>query len=204
MTTSSAATMPDDDPQPVRGSDPLVAARTLKTAMKKMERLENGLRRAHESIATVRDDLSTIQRALDLAPVPTRRQRHPAPAPIGPEPTVHDLSMNEVGNHRAVAIFDGAKEVRMSAMLKDFLAILAADDEMSPDDLVGSKTFKRLRVLMEKKWVGHAFDRHAISQLLWRLRCALDDAGLDRRLIQISRAGARLRLKRAPAGIGEG
>jgi len=202
MATSSAATMPDDDPQPARGSDPLVAARTLKTAMKKMERLENGLRRAHESIATVRDDLSTIQRALDLAPAPARRKRHPAP--IGPEPTVHDLSVNEVGNHRAVAIFDGAKEVRMSAMLKDFLATLAADDEMSPDDLVGWKTFKRLRVLMEKKWVGHTFDRHAISQLLWRLRCALDGAGLDRRLIQISRAGARLRLKRAPAGIGEG
>jgi len=200
MATSLAATMPDDDPQPIRGADTPVAARTLKTALRKMARLENGLRRAHESIATVRDDLSTIQRALDLAPARTRRRRRPAP--LGPEPTAHDLSLKKVGN-RAVAIFDGANEGRMSATLRDFLAILAADDEMSPDDLVGWKTFKRLRVLMEK-WVGHAFDRHAISQLLWRLRCALDGAGLDRRLIQISRAGARLRLKRAPAGIGEG
>jgi hypothetical protein len=55
--------------------------------------------------------------------------------------------------------------------------------------------------LLEKR-LDRKFDRHAISQLLYRLREALKAIDNGRSLIESSPAlGARVRLKRRPAAL---
>ena len=128
---------------------------------------------------------------------PARLHSQPrAATSTGPALTVQDFRMEEVGNGRFVATFDNAMRVALSATLGELSAILAVDDAASPDDLVGWKSFQRLADSLGKR-LGRKLSRHALSQMLWRLRESFAAASLERRLIDSAHGlGARLRLKR--------
>lgn len=173
--------------------------RTLKGAIKNAERLGERRRKDQEEIEELCWILYKFENLLQQ-----RAHLDPPPAatPKGPAPTVEDLRMEEVGQGRAVVTFDNAKRVNLSPTLKALIAILAADEGVSPDALVAWKSFERLAELLEKR-LDRKFSDHALSQLLWRLRESLGAAGLDRDLVE-SRPGlgARLRLKRgSPAAL---
>jgi hypothetical protein len=81
------------------------------------------------------------------------------------------------------------------------IAILANGQDDSPDELVAWKSYPHMAESLEKR-LRRSFDRHAVSQLVLRLRDKLTEAGLDRRLVETKpKLGARLRLKRGRAGI---
>ena len=170
------------------------ATTMLKSAIKRVERLFDQVCWDLYEIEKVVEE----QAGVDVAP---RRAPRAAGLPQRPALTVHDLHIDEVGDGRVVVTFDNVKQVALSRALKEVLAILAADTGQSPDDLVAWKGFDQLGELLEKR-LDRKFDRHAISQLLYRLREALKTIDNGRSLIESSPAlGARVRLKRRPAAL---
>ena len=77
---------------------------------------------------------------------PGRRRIQPRAAkiPRGPAPTVQDFHMEADADGRPVASFDHAKQITLPETLNELLAILAEDEETSPDGLVAWKSFDRL------------------------------------------------------------
>jgi hypothetical protein len=171
------------------------AMRSLKGAINDLERLD-------EKVDKVRWKLFRLEKLLDKRKGSAQWPPPAGATPKGPAPTVQDLRWEDAGHGRAVVTFDNAKQVTLSPGLKALIAILAADEGASPDDLVAWKSFDRLAELLEKR-LGHEFSHHARSQLLWRLRESLAAAGLERGLIETDPGlGARLRLKRrSPAAL---
>ena len=148
------------------------------------------------------DELGAIKRALSqmnwtgIGTVPIIN----SPVPFGPAPVAHALNASPAESGKIEITIDGGKRITLPPALAALLAALIADGGESPDSLVAYKSFDRLSASMEEK-MDRKYDRHALSQLLWRLRELLGDKGIDRRLVQTSTEfGARFRLKRtAPA-----
>ena len=184
-------------------------ARSLKDIIKDVERLERRRRKDQETTERVRWDLYVVENALaeQAGAALPRRPRRTAGAAEGPAPTVRDFQMREAAGGAALAAFDHAGQVKLPPALKELAAILAADEGESPDDLVAWKSFDRCCEWLEKRLHrGRKVDRHALAQLIWRLRKALAAAGLARGLIEsVPALGARMRLQRAqPAALRAG
>lgn len=167
------------------------ATTMLKSAIKRVERLFDQVCWDLYEIEKVVEE----QAGVGAAP---RRAPRAAALPQRPALTVHDFRMAKVGDGRVVVTFDNAKQVALSRTLLEVLVILAADTGQSQDDLVAWKGFDQLGEMLGKR-LDRKFDRHAISQLLYRLREALKAIDNGRSLIESSPAlGARVRLKRRP------
>jgi hypothetical protein len=170
----------------------------LKGLIKDMERLEERLRQDTELFDRICMKLYALEKAIaDQAGAGVVRRPPPvAKMPPGPAPTVQNFRLEELGDGRVAVTFDGTEKVILSETLKELLTLLAADHENSPDDLVAWKSYGRLGEQLAER-LGHKFDRHAVAQLVWRLREKL--GAIDRRLIErVPVLGARLRLKRRP------
>ena len=170
------------------------ATTMLKSAIKRVERLFDQVCWDLYEIEKVVEE----QAGVDVAP---RRAPRAAGLPQRPALTVHDLHIDEVGDGRVVVTFDNVKQVALSRALKEVLVILAADTGQSPDDLVTWKGFDQLGEMLGKR-LDRKFNRHAISQLLYRLREALKAIDNGRSLIESSPVlGARVRLKRRAVAL---
>jgi hypothetical protein len=176
----------------------------LKNAIERVERLGERRRKDGEMFEQVCWQLYELERAVEeQAGVTAAARRVPREArmPQRPALTVHDFRKDEVGDGRVVVTFDNVKQVALSRTLMEVLVLLAADTGQSPDDLVAWKGFDRLGEMLGKR-LDRKFDRHAISQLLYRLREALKAIDNGRSLIESSPAlGARVRLKRRPIAL---
>ena len=173
----------------------------LKNAIERVERLGERRRKDGEMFEQVCWQLYELERAVEEqagAPAAARRVPREARMLQRPALTMHDFRMAEVGDGRVVVTFDNVKQVALSRTLMEVLVILAADTGQSPDDLVTWKGFDQLGEMLGKR-LDRKFNRHAISQLLYRLREALKAIDNGRSLIESSPAlGARVRLKRRP------
>jgi hypothetical protein len=76
----------------------------------------------------------------------------------------------------ALVLVDDAPAFKLSRTLARLLEILAQDSTPSDDALVGWKSFAEVAFALEKK-LGRRFTKHAINQLVSRLRFALVDRG---------------------------
>jgi len=125
---------------------------------------------------------------------------HRMTVPAGTGPVAHNLAIEQLGDGTTAATINGGKRITLPPALAALLETLAADDGASPDELVAWKSFERIREVLEKRLL-RKYSRHAVSQLLWRLRGALNSGGSDRGLVESTTAGARLRYtRRAVAG----
>ena len=172
------------------GGAPANVTQILKVIIRKMERVD-------EMTEEVRFGLFAVEKALqDRGPAPAPAPAKRAAPPEGPAPAVHDFRIEEASGGSVVATFDNAKQVTLTRTLAELAIILASDEGESPDELVAWKSFERVGELLLER-LGRKFSRHAISQLLLRLRKSLMVVDSSRRLVQsVPQVGARLRLKR--------
>jgi hypothetical protein len=174
--------------------------RSLRDAIEEMRLIESGLRRYVEKAERLLWELYSIEQAERERDCSLAR-RAPRRAVGGPAPAGHDWQLEELPDGRAAVRIDTEKPLTLTATLAALATILAAAEGPSCDELVAWKSLDRIGDLMEKR-LGRVFDRHAVSQLLWRLRVKFGAAGMDPRLVESAPPlGARLRLKRRSAGV---
>jgi hypothetical protein len=191
-----------NDDQKIRGPR-INVGRSLGDVIEEVERLAKDLRRGLARTEALLWELYTMERALAEkdGPAPKRRASRLGAEPPGPAPTAHDCQYTVQEGGGGAVTFDNAKRVTLPPALAELIAILISSADESPDELVAWKSLDRVGELMQKR-LGRAFSAHAISQLVWRLRGKLAEAGLDPRLVESSTAsGVRLRLKRRAAGL---
>lgn len=175
----------------------------VKHSIREVERLGARRRKDDEAIEKLCMELYKLERAVKRkngGAGTSRAARHPR----GPAPTVQGFQLRAAGNKHVVVTFDNAKQVKLPGTLKELFAMLAADTVASPDELVGFKSFDELSASLEKR-LGRNFDRHATSQLIYRLRKSLEAMAEGRGLIEsVPNRGARLRIRRkgSPAVCG--
>jgi hypothetical protein len=109
-----------------------------------------------------------------------------------------EFFMNRLADGSAVVIVEG-KEIRLSPTLAALLDILASDRGPGGDHLVAWKTVPEVTDQLTLK-LGRVMDRHALRQNILRLRRKLDDAGLNRFLVQTQESRMRFALQRPEAG----
>jgi hypothetical protein len=175
--------------------------RSLEDVIEDAEQLEKETRKHLERAERLVNELYVFERAYaENNPAQAKRRRGPQThAAAGPPPVAHDLGLARMEGGGAAVTIDGGKRIALPPTLAELIAILAADEGESPDELVAWKSFDRVCELLEKR-LGRKYDHHAVSQLLWRLREALEAVNYDRRLVESAPAvGARLRLKRRPS-----
>lgn len=181
------------------------AALLVQRLIRDMHKLERRLRKVLEALEEMCWALYRIEKILPKSAKPGRvRNVRLIPAPAAaPAPAIKSFDIRTTAGG-AIATFDddAGRQVALSPTLEAFIAILAEDDGYSADGLVGWKSFQRIAERLEKQ-LKRQFDRHAVSQLLWRLRKSLAASKLDRGLVEKSKAlGVRLRLKRKqPAAL---
>jgi hypothetical protein len=175
--------------------------------LRQIDQQEKNLRRFREKLEALRWELCLVERALlaRVAGEPTYRPPAPAPKPPNPKPVVQSCSLVSLAGGAAKATFDNGMLVTLPSALAELVAILSSEEGQSPDELVPWKSLDRMAEVLEKR-LGRKFDRHAVTQLLWRLRGLFKSAGIDVWLIESARElGARLRLKRrARSALGAG
>jgi len=104
----------------------------------------------------------------------------------------------------ASAQIDGRAPVPLTSLMADLLAILSADNCASNDHLVGWKSFSDISCSMTKR-TGKTFTRHAISQLICRLKERLREYEENKFLIQQNpRFGYRFALRRGTDPVTDG
>ena len=194
-----------DDTDSARPAPRVNVARSIQDAIEEMQRMlrqieqqEKNLRRFREKFEALRWELCVIERVLLARDAGAPPYRPPAPAPRtpNPKPVVQNCSLVGLAGGATEAMFDNGAKVTLPWALAELVAILSSEEGQSPDELVPWKSLDRIGELLGKR-LGREFDRHAVSQLLWRLRGLFKSAGINQWLIESERKlGARLRLKR--------
>jgi hypothetical protein len=112
------------------------------------------------------------------------------------QPGADKLVIRPMVDGSALIQINGEKHFKLSPTLARLLEILADDSSYSDDNLVGWKTHAEIARWLEKK-MGQQFSRHAVNQLVSRLRHELDTSSrLYRYFIQTHRRfGLRFALK---------
>lgn len=110
---------------------------------------------------------------------------------------VSALELKPLANGAALARIDGGAEFELSPALAGLLAILAEDVGSSDDALVGWKSVIEVTERLRRR-LGRSCSRHAINQLVLRLRAVLAERGaLNPFLVQTDRRfGLRFALHR--------
>jgi hypothetical protein len=100
---------------------------------------------------------------------------------------------------------DSGKEFTLPPLLADVLTILAMDSDCIDDGLVGWKTLDEVAILLEKK-AGRRFNKHSVTQTVYRLRKELfSRGGINPYLVQSNRRqGVRFALRRKLMPVIEG
>jgi hypothetical protein len=102
------------------------------------------------------------------------------------------------------AQIDGRAPVPLTPLLAHLLAILITDNETSKDHLIAWKTLAEISCSMAKQ-TGKQFTKHALSQLICRLKDQFRDHGENKFLIQRNRRfGFRFALRRSTAPVTAG
>jgi hypothetical protein len=165
--------------------------RSLSDAIRDAERLQGVAER-------LLDELYAIEHAVNGdQQVPAAK---PA-APTGPAPVAQNFHLEAAGNGRATFSFGEGKGVALPPALVAMISILVSAKEESSDELVAWKSLDRIGQLMAEQ-IHRRYNRHAVLQLLTRLRAVFSVAGFDPRLVESAPGkGARLRLKRRVCGV---
>jgi hypothetical protein len=205
-----------DDNDSARPVPRVNVTRSIQDAIEEMQRMlrqidhqEKNLKRFREKLEALRWELCMIERVLlargEGAGTPPHRPSASAPRPPIPKPVVQNCTLAGVAGGASEATLDNGAIVTLPTALAELLAILASEEGQSPDELVPWKSLDRMGELLGQR-LGRKFDRHAVSQLLWRLRGHFKSAGISEWLIESARElGARLRLKRrAHSALGAG
>jgi len=104
----------------------------------------------------------------------------------------------------ATVQIDGRAPVPLTPLLAHLLAILITDNQTSKDHLVGWKTVAEISGSMAKH-TDKQFTKHAVSQLICRLKDRLRRYGENKFLIQRNiRFGYRFALRRSPDPVTAG
>ena len=108
--------------------------------------------------------------------------------------TVVDIKRQADGS--AIVSIDG-KKLAVPPALGDLVSELIVDNGgPSPDDLIPFKPLPDLALKLQKL-KGRPFSKHAVNQLIYRLRRLLHQHGFPQALVQTNRrAGVRLALRR--------
>lgn len=168
--------------------------RSLSDVIKDVERIVEKAERALEELYTIEWALQQ-HKAVPVGPGPE------PPVPAGPAPVAHNCRLEVQEKGRATVTFAEGKQVSLPPALAVLTAILVSGEGGSPDELVAWKSLEGIGQLLEER-LRRTYNRHAVLQLLSRLRAVFRDAGFDPRLIESAAPlGARLRLKRRPASL---
>lgn len=91
---------------------------------------------------------------------------------------------------------DAGKQFKLPPSLSDLLSILSLDGGASDDGLIGWKTLDEVAILLGKR-SGRRFNRHTVTQSIYRLRKELfNRGGVNPFLVQTNRQrGVRFALK---------
>jgi hypothetical protein len=195
---------PGDDKEKEKSESDM--ERLFSKAFRELEKVEGRRRKDVESLDGLWHAIGKIEKALEdqsgpAAPRRTRKPRGTAPAGQA-APTANGFRVDGVEHGKVIVTFGDARQVKLTPALHALVEILAADDGNSPDELVGFKTSQQLAARLHDR-LKRKFSRHAVSQLLWRLRKSLEAASWDARLLESApKSGARLRVKRGAAAVG--
>jgi hypothetical protein len=144
--------------------------------------------------------------------------RPPGPKHHSPTPTAEQQRILQVqAKQGAIAVrietqsegsvsarIDGRVPFPLTPLLADLLAVLIAENYSSNDHLVAWKSVADISGSMAKR-TGKTFTRHAISQLICRLKERLRESGENKFLIQQnSRFGYRFALRRSTDSMTDG
>ncbi len=111
---------------------------------------------------------------------------------------IQDFKLTPRGDGSTDFLIGGFRKLNLSPLLADLLCLLASEGRPSGDHLVGWKTAEELLASLSKK-AGRRISHGALLQLVYRLRKALWEAGLEGDLVQFNqRRGWRLALQRKP------
>jgi len=105
-----------------------------------------------------------------------------------------DLSMKPLADGSAKVSIDG-QPVRLSATLAALLAVLATDNGRGDGPLIGWKSLPEVSEQLTLR-LGRVIRTGALRQNISRLRAKLEEAGIERFLIQTRGAQARFALRR--------
>ena len=107
---------------------------------------------------------------------------------------VAEFELTPLPDRRGRALIDG-KELILPAQLWRLLQTLASSEfGVSDDGFVGWKPIAEVADRISLK-SGRRVTAHSVSHNIWRLRCALERAGLNKFVVQTDRTrGARLAL----------
>lgn len=174
--------------------------RRVKNLARNIKRLQAKLREGLERVDAAAMDVVAIDTRLREQEERDRKRgsRRAGRNPKKPGPTVQSYTVTRAPDGAVIATLDSMR-VTLPPKLKALLDILAADLGESPDGLVAWKTVDQIGQLLAERF-GRKFDRHTISQLMWRLRESfrvVKESTGD--LIESDPVlGARLRRKRGP------
>lgn len=190
-------------------ADPSKLAAALRRLRRVAELLRRALARGEEHADILEQDLIALAESIlsgGGAPKPASATL-PAPLPAPTKSTfllqlaaksgVEKLEIERLSDGAAWVRIDGGKALRLPPTLVGLLETLAFDPVHDVEQLVGWKSREEVRAGLQKR-IGRKFSRHAIDELLRRLRAALAAGGVNPFLVQTHRQfGLRFALRRA-------
>jgi hypothetical protein len=191
-------------------------ARFLASMGKRIGKLARLHSDAEEQIDEIECDFAEVAKVYAASPAAILRSRgpkHHSPAPTAEQQRILQAQAKQGAiavrietppTGAASAQIDGRAPVPLTPLMADLLAILSADNCSSNDHLVGWKSFSDISCSMTKR-TGKTFTRHAVSQLICRLKERLREFGENKFLIQQNpRFGYRFALRRSPERVTDG